>query len=96
MRGGINDKQQLGHIIEGSKRIKGTAWVKSKTREEGKKQALLNGISSSKNQYHKITAQSEQSLIKSRSFRYVWFAVFVHGPSHMCPLKKRLTDVLTV
>jgi hypothetical protein len=32
----------------------------SKTLEEGKKQALLHGVSSSKNQYHKITAQSKQ------------------------------------
>jgi hypothetical protein len=28
--------------------------------EEGKKQASLHGVSSSKNQYHKITAQSRQ------------------------------------
>jgi len=38
----------------------------------------------------------DKSLIESRSFHYGWFAVFVHGPSHMCPLKKRPTDVLTV
>jgi hypothetical protein len=60
MRDRINEKQQQGHVIEGSKRMKDTAWGKSKTQEEGKKQALLHGVSSSENQYHKITAESGQ------------------------------------
>jgi hypothetical protein len=35
----MNEKQR-GHVIEGSKKIKDTVWVDSKTQEEGKKQAF--------------------------------------------------------
>lgn len=71
-------------MVEGSKRMKDTALVESKTQEERKKQAMLHGVSSSKNQYHKITAQSGQEShekqiislwmvrrIRPRSFPYV-------------------------